>query len=170
MPVFLSNEENEIIEKIKLYGPYVAIHPFAGEDFRAWDKIINLKELIQNLKKRGYNSILLGGDHFREAKIKEQRKNREEFFDYNQDGFFNFINRGVRLCFAAVNNAKYFIGSSSAYTTAAWCLDKKSLSIVPNGQFLNSNNWWYKSLYEKSTVLRFENISKIYYILDDFLL
>ena len=169
MPVFLSEEESKIIENIKNLGPYIAIHPFAGEDFRAWDKRIDLKNLIKKLKEKGYNVILLGGNHFREAKIIEQRENREELFEYEQEGFYNFTNHGVRLCFAAVNNSAYFIGSSSAYSTAAWCLGKKSLSIVPDGQFLKPTNWWYKSLHEKSTVLRFENIDNIYYVLDEFL-
>lgn len=167
MPIFLSQQELDMMDKIQ--HPFIALHPYAGEDFRAWDKRLNLQDFIFDLKKRGFNVVLLGGNHFRDAAIEDQRFFREEIFDYKQEGFYNFVGAGVRLCLSAVERADYVIGSSSAYTTAAWCLNKKTMSIVPDGQFLEVGNWWYDVLYDKSTVVRFSDLSRIESTLHGFL-
>lgn len=169
MPFFLNEKEIKQINDLRNNGKYVVIHPYAGDDSRAWDDRLNLIDLIQHINARGCNVVLVGGTHFRDAAILHERKQRNEIFHYESPRFYNYLNKGVRLCSEAIQHASHIIGSSSCYTTVAWCLNKKTMSVVPDGNFLSENSWWLTSLYQKSTVVRFSEINQIHKKLDKFL-
>lgn len=125
MPIYLGEDEQNILNQVISQGEYVVIHPFAGEDRRAFWK--ELPDFIEKITKK-YNVVVIGGSFVRED------DSREERFDHSFPRVLNLVNQAsVRLCCGLVQNAKYFIGSHSCYQMAAWAYGIKSLCLVPEG-------------------------------------
>lgn len=114
MPIYLTLEENLILEKVKSHGEYIVIHPFAGEEERVWKSYVS--QVVHSIVKRNFNVVIVGGNSI--------RKNYESITENIEEEFprtFNFVNNiSVRLCCELIRNCKYFIGSHSCYLTAAW--------------------------------------------------
>lgn len=124
MPVYLGEDEQNILNQIISQGEYVVIHPFAAEDRRSFWR--ELPSFIEKISKK-YNVVVVGGSFVREG-----TESREEKFDYNLPRVMSLVNiASVRLCCALVQHAKYFVGSHSCYQMAAWAFGIKSLCLVP---------------------------------------
>lgn len=125
MPIYLSPAEEQLLRQVTCQGDYVVIHPFAGEEFRSFDK--QLPGFIHTVVKRGFNVVIVGGSHNREG------ESLSEYLNIGGPGIANTVNQiGVRLSTELVRHAKYFIGTHSCYQMAAWAFGVPSLCIVPD--------------------------------------
>jgi ADP-heptose:LPS heptosyltransferase len=112
--------EASLVDYIQKQGPYIVLHPFAGDKSRAVAgekeyKVIT-KYITDELK---YNVVILGGTH--QKIIGQDRNLNKEEMDIKGDKVFNLVNKttarvGIRL----LKNAVGCIGTWSCWSTLSW--------------------------------------------------
>lgn len=126
MPIYLAEEEVQFCEKIKSYGDFIVLHPFAGEKDRKFDHLV--PHIIKYCQSNNICLVIIGGNSFRRG-----TEEIIENFEGNYENVINLVNQtSVRVCCELVRNCKYFIGSHSCYLSAAWAYDKPALCVVPD--------------------------------------
>jgi hypothetical protein len=120
-PTFKLNDEEAVIAKgIIDAGPFVTLHPFAGDPLRDF-KTNNLSPeyCAEVMCKAGIHVVLLGGKSRRWAHGSVYESKRDDF-DFTHDFFTDLRDVGTtRLHTHLVGKSRAFIGSTSAYNCAA---------------------------------------------------
>lgn len=113
----LDAAETEVAEGIKAGGPFVVIHPSAGDGMRSWGPRVDLKAVIDLVCDKGYVAVLVGSGGS---------------FEYARAGFHNLLDaHSCRLHAHLAACANRFVGSISAYSVAATAFGVKSLLFGP---------------------------------------
>jgi len=150
-PVFyLKNSEVEFVNQL-IIGKTAVVHPFASEEARVCIPPKNYRSIVDKLRYKGFNVIMLGGSYVKSFGEEEKYNKVEEFSYPKTDGFTNLIDKtNVRTSLALVTNADLFVGTWSCYGVTAWMHGIKSIICVPdkmsegcykihNGKYKNHN-------------------------------
>ena len=118
--IFLTDKDKETTEQIINDGPYVAIHPFAGDNPRTTVPINQWPSIIDNIiKHTGYNVVVLGASHVRKYNPKRLMP-RDEKFVYQRDKLFNLVNKvNIRCSVELAQKSSTLIATNSALLCAA---------------------------------------------------
>jgi ADP-heptose:LPS heptosyltransferase len=129
--VYLSDKDNEQINKIISKGPFILIHPFAGERQRMCLEANDFIPIIDSLiTKTKLNIVVLGGTYTR--KNKNSSYQMRESFLYEREGLINLVNKtNARVGAVLASKQHSFVGCWSAYSCASWIYNKPSTIIVP---------------------------------------
>jgi len=132
--IYLNEEDNTQIKEITSKGPFILIHPFAGERQRLslyskeWIPIIEAL-----LKNTNFNIVIIGGNYTRINRKRHISKSEE--LNYSSNRVFNLINKtNARICSFLVNKQDSFIGTWSAYACLSWIYNKPNTIILPKKQ------------------------------------
>jgi ADP-heptose:LPS heptosyltransferase len=137
--VYLSKEEKQLHKKIK-NNPYVFIHPFAGEPWRAVVPTEDYKKLIdQIITKTKYNVVVVGSSYLRNNRMASVPAiNKTEIFNYQKKGLFNLVNKtSTRLATQLVLDSECFLGCWSAFLCASWEGKIPSISFMRRQTTIN---------------------------------
>jgi ADP-heptose:LPS heptosyltransferase len=129
--IYLSTEDQEKIDEITHAGPFLLIHPFAGEKIRCAIFPDDYKIIIDKLlEETNFNIVVIGGSYIRTNKVNRFKMTEE--FEYSHDRVFNLVNKSnCRVCATLAEHQHSFIGSWSAYSCVSWIYNKPSTIIVP---------------------------------------
>lgn len=136
--LFLTKEEEDRLNEIKAQGPYVVMHPFAGQLHRSCygvngkytcytlDQYINTAEQLFN---SGYKVYIIGRSTY-DGQYPGRDK-VEKIYDPPKwiDSFANEFS--TRMNVKLVRNATGFLGAHSSMLSAAWTADVPSIFFYP---------------------------------------
>lgn len=131
--LYISNLDKKVVDKIRLAGDFVFIHPFAGLKDREALPVPEYIPLIDQLiDDYGLNVVVIGATHTR----RNIKKSHEmlEVFDYQRPGLFNLVNKtNARVAMRLAQLANSFIGNWSAFSCAFWVIEGKTTVLTtPN--------------------------------------
>jgi hypothetical protein len=131
--IHLDVSERDWAKEIASDGPFIALHPFAGDGCRSWLGHVDVQRAIDVLCNAGHRVLLLGGSSTRHEHGAVW--NLDEAFSYERLGLINLINRAsVRLQADLVLRAQAVVGSLSAYLSLAASLGARML-LVTDGYY-----------------------------------
>jgi ADP-heptose:LPS heptosyltransferase len=134
--IFLSKADELVVNKIRNRGPFVVLHPFAGQANRMpippnrYTKLVD--DIVNRLK---MNVVVVGGTHTRGARLRKIKPiTRVEKFPYKRTGLFNLVNNtNVRIVSQLVRDSYGFMGNWSCYACIAWEEKKPAALFVRKG-------------------------------------
>jgi predicted SAM-dependent methyltransferase len=151
--IFLNEREQTAVDKIKMLGKYIVVHPFAGNIHRVVPNVNQYLKIVRVLQSK-YRIVVIGQEG-------------EIFPDNIVVNLIGKVNPKVSV--NLILNASGFIGTHSSMILPAWYRGIPTVCLVPptheGGQtfeeFFNSDNptvWGNKRPINKTIVVRDNNI------------
>lgn len=131
--MYMPNHEVDLVERLKLLKPYIAIHPFASWPRQALS-MIGYIPIIDGLVSSGLNVVVVGGSYVVNVKLdsSELPPRYADTWLYQTDGLVNLINKvSARVSTQVVMNSDGFMGTFSCMMLVAWYKRLKSVVFLP---------------------------------------
>ena len=171
--IHLTQEDKDVVDPIISDGPYVFMHPFAGETRRSWPDHYDIKTIIDALCNLGKRVVVVGGSYERTAYLNSvigqdlSIGQMEEVLDYERDGLVNLVGKcNSRIAAYLCQKAERFIGTHSCYILVAWRTNIPALCIAPNwmtSHFQNHDNscWGFERSFPQNSLVYYDKVDEI---------